>query len=664
MEDIFVAKINTNGEPQWHAILGAGGGNQGNDIVLDNGDLYIAGFSHAAWGNMILPKPASDSGQDVSVLKIDTDGNFLWHAMAGGYVGDIGNGITADGSGNVYTTGYSFLPWLCVDPPLHEHSGNPTPFNYGIYHTDIFVAKIDPAASAIDPNVDSDGDTVPDFCDPCAIDADKIEPGICGCGIADTDSDGDLTLDCNDQCDQDPLKTEPGVCGCGVADTDTDLDGTADCIDGCPSDINKTDAGVCGCGVSDIDTDGDGVADCIDLCPGDTGKVDPGVCGCGVADTDSDGDGTFACHEQCDEDPLKTEPGVCGCGVADTDTDGDLTLDCNDQCDQDPLKTEPGACGCGVLDTDGDGDGTADCIDGCPADFNKTAPGVCGCGVADTDSDGDGVADCVDDCPNDPANNCGGDSLGPVVTIFPPAPVPIDAQSFPILADVDDTGTGGSNIAEAVCSFDGVESAMVAEDQAFDSPLEGVLASVPLPLSGVGVYRLCVTGWDQPGNTGESCVFIPVYDPNGGFVTGGGWIRSPEGAYVAEPALVGKANFGFVSKYKKKENFPTGSTEFFFKAGNLNFHSNLYDWLVVAGAKAMYKGVGTINGEGEYKFMLTARDGELTNNGESDAFRIRIWEEDSQGAETVIYDNQWYEAEDADATTVVEGGSIVIHKKK
>jgi hypothetical protein len=251
-----------------------------------------------------------------------------------------------------------------------------------------------------------------------------------------------------------------------------------------------------------------------------------------------------------------------------------------------------------------------------------------------------------------------------VVTIFPPAPVPIDAQSFPILADVDDTGTGGSNIAEAVCSFDGVESAMVAEDQAFDSPLEGVLASVPLPLSGVGVYRLCVTGWDQPGNTGESCVFIPVYDPNGGFVTGGGWIRSPEGAYVAEPALVGKANFGFVSKYKKKENFPTGSTEFFFKAGNLNFHSNLYDWLVVAGAKAMYKGVGTINGEGEYKFMLTARDGELTNNGESDAFRIRIWEEDSQGAETVIYDNQWYEAEDADATTVVEGGSIVIHKKK
>jgi len=35
----------------------------------------------------------------------------------------------------------------------------------------------------------------------------------------------------NDNCPNDSNKTEPGVCGCGIADTDTDLDGTPDCID-------------------------------------------------------------------------------------------------------------------------------------------------------------------------------------------------------------------------------------------------------------------------------------------------------------------------------------------------------------------------------------------------------------------------------------------------
>ena len=44
--------------------------------------------------------------------------------------------------------------------------------------------------------------------------------------------------------------------------------------------------------------------------------------------------------------------------------------------------------------------------------------------------------------------------------------------------------------------------------------------------------------------------FAVVCDPNGSFVTGGGWIHSPAGAYTANPSRTGQANFGFVSKYK------------------------------------------------------------------------------------------------------------------
>src|SRR5207248_3436906 len=35
--------------------------------------------------------------------------------------------------------------------------------------------------------------------------------------------------------------------------------------------------------------------------------------------------------------------------------------------------------------------------------------------------------------------------------------------------------------------------------------------------------------------------YVVVYDPSAGFVTGGGWIASPAGAYAADPTLTGKA---------------------------------------------------------------------------------------------------------------------------
>ncbi len=257
--------------------------------------------------------------------------------------------------------------------------------------------------------VDTDGDGTCDANDVCPNDANKIAPGDCGCGIADTDTDSDGTADCNDGCPNDANKTAAGICGCGTPDTDTDGDGTADCIDACPNDANKIAPGICGCNVSDIDTDGDNTPDCNDGCPNDINKIAPGVCGCGTPDTDTDGDGTEDCNDACPNDVNKTAAGQCGCGIADTDTDGDGTADCNDACPSDINKIAPGVCGCGVADTDSDGDGTEDCNDACPNDANKIAAGQCGCGIADTDTDGDGTADCNDNCPSDPNKTESGD---------------------------------------------------------------------------------------------------------------------------------------------------------------------------------------------------------------------------------------------------------------
>ena len=163
-----------------------------------------------------------------------------------------------------------------------------------------------------------------------------------------------------------------------------------------------------------------------------------------------------------------------------------------------------------------------------------------------------------------------------------------------------------------------------------------------------GIYPVSVTVDDGWGNTDQARYeFIVVYDPNGGFVTGGGWIDSPAGAYIPDPSLAGKATFGFVAKYLKGANLPVGNAEFQFKAGDLNFKSVSYEWLVVAGSKAQFKGMGTINGSGTYKFMLSADD------DAPDTFRIKIWYEDESG-EHVVYDNG--------SAQPLGGGSIVIHK--
>jgi hypothetical protein len=180
----------------------------------------------------------------------------------------------------------------------------------------------------------------------------------------------------------------------------------------------------------------------------------------------------------------------------------------------------------------------------------------------------------------------------------------------------------------------------------------------------LSVSNLTVNVYQVEASTGSGCAistaYLPVYDPNGGFVTGGGWINSPAGSLVSNPSATGKANFGFVSRYKKGSTSLEGETEFQFQAGNFKFNSTSYEiaTLVISGAKASYRGVGTINGTGTYKFTLTAIDGQLTGGGGTDKIRMKITNSDG----STVYDNQIEGADNADPTTTLGGGSIVIHE--
>ena len=178
-----------------------------------------------------------------------------------------------------------------------------------------------------------------------------------------------------------------------------------------------------------------------------------------------------------------------------------------------------------------------------------------------------------------------------------------------------------------------------------------------------GVYTVVITVRDDDGGTATENWMVVVYDASAGFVTGGGWIDVQKGSYLPDTSLSGRANFGFNAQYKKGATVPTGNTEFQFQVGNLNFHSENFSWLVVSGYKAQFKGTGTINGVGNYDFVLTAYDGDIGGNGQSgyDRFRIVITD---HATGNVVFDNRNGASMDMDAANPqnISGGSIVIHK--
>jgi uncharacterized repeat protein (TIGR01451 family) len=249
-------------------------------------------------------------------------------------------------------------------------------------------------------------------------------------------------------------------------------------------------------------------------------------------------------------------------------------------------------------------------------------------------------------------------NLSPVVTITGPPSGAVYAVGAPVsFAGAFTDNPGGAHTANWM--FDAISQVGTVNETT-----GAVSATNTFTAAGVYMVKLMVN--DGCGGTGMVdtidglTAMVVIYDPNGGFVTGGGWIDSPAGAYPANPGLTGKANFGFVSKYQQGATVPTGQTEFQFKVAGLNFHSTVYEWLVVAGARAQYKGMGTINGNGNYGFLLTAIDGQVSGGGGVDRFRIKIW--DKNNNDTIVYDNKMGSSDNSNDSTELVGGSIVIHK--
>ena len=141
-QDIFISKLNSDGSFVWAKRIGAAAADVGLGISLfSTGNVYITGWFQGTNidfdpGAAVFPLTSSNGSYDIFVSKLDSNGNFVWAKAMGGISEDIGQAVSVDTLGNVYTTGW-FNDTADFDP------GAGTALLTSTGSADIFVSKLD-----------------------------------------------------------------------------------------------------------------------------------------------------------------------------------------------------------------------------------------------------------------------------------------------------------------------------------------------------------------------------------------------------------------------------------------------------------------------------------------------------------------------------------------
>jgi Secretion system C-terminal sorting domain/Beta-propeller repeat len=108
--DGFVAKFNSSGALQWGSYYGGNSADYGYGVAVDgSGNVFINGYT-ASGSTMTTPgayQTVLNGIYDAYLAKFDASGAIQWATYFGGNAYDYGYGVTVDGSGNPYITGYT-----------------------------------------------------------------------------------------------------------------------------------------------------------------------------------------------------------------------------------------------------------------------------------------------------------------------------------------------------------------------------------------------------------------------------------------------------------------------------------------------------------------------------------------------------------------------------
>ncbi len=144
--DIFISKLDSNGNFVWAKSMGGTSLEIGLSIILDSsGNVYTTGFFNSTVdfdpgaGTYDL---TSVGAGDIFISKLDSSGNFIWAKGMGGTSDDLGRGIAVDSSGNVYSTGF-FSSSADFDPAAGTFNLNSAGLN------DVFVSELDSSGNFV-----------------------------------------------------------------------------------------------------------------------------------------------------------------------------------------------------------------------------------------------------------------------------------------------------------------------------------------------------------------------------------------------------------------------------------------------------------------------------------------------------------------------------------
>lgn len=141
--DLFVTKLNYNGDVIWAKSTKSNANNIGNDIVSDNnGNLYLTGYM---WDSVYFDDHllVSSSFFQTFITKMNaSNGNFIWAVGGGGNGWNRGNNIAVDKRGDIIISGWYRDDLYFSDDSISNGGNNDGP-------DDIFIAKFDNSGSNI-----------------------------------------------------------------------------------------------------------------------------------------------------------------------------------------------------------------------------------------------------------------------------------------------------------------------------------------------------------------------------------------------------------------------------------------------------------------------------------------------------------------------------------
>ena len=102
-KDIFLTKYNSNGTYQWTQQLGTSSYDSGHGVTVDSSDnIYVTGKTTGGIDNN-----TNSGNSDIFLTKYNSSGSYQWTQQLGTSLSEIGYGVTADSSNNIYVTGYT-----------------------------------------------------------------------------------------------------------------------------------------------------------------------------------------------------------------------------------------------------------------------------------------------------------------------------------------------------------------------------------------------------------------------------------------------------------------------------------------------------------------------------------------------------------------------------